>query len=85
VEYTWNPDEELEMCKRIQGMRSDFLYEGDNPATEGIHMIWPEFLDNEGKVILQRSAEVGKNGYANMWIIQYVGVRVYVPQTYEIR
>ena len=69
VEYVWNPDPEYMEAKRFQGMRSDFLYEGDDPAVDGIHMIWPEFLDSSGQVILQRDEEVSAEGYANMWIL----------------
>ena len=69
VEYYWNPDPECKSVKRLQGMRSDFIYAGDDPTVEGIHMIWPEFLDSSGDVILQGNYEVASEGYANMWIL----------------
>ena len=69
VEYCWNPDSECKGVKRLQGMRSDFLYASDDPSVEGIHMIWPEFLDSSGEVILQRKNEVAPEGHANMWIL----------------
>ena len=69
VEYEWNPDEEVKMVKRYQGLRSDFLYEGDNPETDYVHAIYPEFLDEQGKVIENERTEAPKKGYANMWIM----------------
>ena len=61
VEYEWCPDEVVKDIKRFQGMRSDFLYEGDDPQTDGIHMIWPEFLDKEGHVLLSKEQEFEKH------------------------
>ena len=49
-------------------MRSDFLYEGDDPQIDGIHMIWPEFLDKESKVILDKNCKPEAEGLALMWI-----------------
>ncbi|MCW8935347.1 MAG: hypothetical protein OQK98_11540 [Gammaproteobacteria bacterium] len=43
--------EELKDAKPGQGMRVDFLYEGDIPSIEGIHIIWPEILDEKGNVL----------------------------------
>ena len=51
-----------------QGARCDFLYEGDDPKTDGIHMIWPEFLDDNGEVILDKTIHPKKQGRATMWI-----------------
>ena len=69
VEYCWNPDDDLKSCKLLQGIRSDFLYDGDDPEVEGIHMIWPEFLDEDGNVVTQTETEVNRQGFANMWIM----------------
>ena len=69
VEYDWEPDEELKTVKRYQGIRSDFLYEGDDPKSDGIHMIWPEFLDENGAVVLEKEVEVSPHGFANMWVL----------------
>lgn len=52
----------------IQGYRSDFLYDGDEYTK--IFMIWPEFLDNENNVILDKSLRIPGSGKANMWIIK---------------
>ena len=51
VAYTLDPCDELRLSKPEQGMRVDFLYDGENPAVEGIHMIWPEILDENGRVM----------------------------------
>ena len=70
VEYAIDLAQELEDAKPHQGMRIDFLYEGDDPLKEGVHMIWPEILDENGLVILDTAPEaIGKCGKANMWIV----------------
>ena len=70
VEYELNPCEELKSAKPSQGMRLDFLYEGEDPMVDGIHMIWPELLDSSGNVVLDMTPGImPKHGKANMWII----------------
>ncbi|UPW17090.1 hypothetical protein M0C34_12610 [Agarivorans sp. TSD2052] len=70
VEYVIDLSEELKGAKLGQGMRVDFLYEGDNPQTEGVHMIWPEILDSKGDVILDTvPGNIPQKGKANMWIV----------------
>lgn len=54
-----------------QGARCDFLYEGDHPWEDGIHMIWPEFLDDKGNVILDKTIQPQKKGHATMWILSH--------------
>lgn len=68
VEYELDIDPALEEVRPGQGMRCDFLYEGDNPVTDGIHMIWPEFLDQDGNVITDKAVVLGLKGKATMWI-----------------
>lgn len=52
------------------GMRVDFLYDGDDPQVEGVHMIWPEILDEHGKVVRDLNpSNIPKKGYANMWVL----------------
>ena len=51
----------------FQGYRSDFWYE--NIDHSGIFMIWPEFEDEAGKVILNSAIELPKTGTARMWIL----------------
>lgn len=65
VEYEFYPDIK---AKFTQGARCDFLYEGDHPYEDGVHMIWPEFLDDEGNVILDKAIQPKKKGQATMWI-----------------
>lgn len=52
----------------IQGYRSDFMYAGDENAKQ-LWMIWPEFLDHENTIILDKSIRVATSGKAKMWII----------------
>ncbi|MDP5191978.1 hypothetical protein, partial [Rheinheimera baltica] len=50
--------------------RVDFLYDGDDPQIEGVHMIWPEILDENGKVIPDTTpGNIPPKGYANMWVL----------------
>jgi hypothetical protein len=51
-----------------QGYRSDFMYAEDEKSIK-IWMIWPEFLDNENNVILDKSIHVSTFGKAKMWIV----------------
>lgn len=51
-----------------QGYRSDFLYSGDENIKQ-LWMIWPEFLDEEENVILDKSVPVPTSGKAKMWIL----------------
>lgn len=64
VEYFLDRSPELEMVIVTQGIRCDFRYEGEMVN----YMIYPEFLDVNGLVILDKKTEVPKFGVANMWI-----------------
>jgi len=55
----------------IQGYRSDFMYSGDENQKQ-LWMIWPEFLDNENNIILDKSIRVATIGKAKMWIINEI-------------
>jgi hypothetical protein len=68
VEYEFLPELEREFGRPTQGMRCDFLYEGDDPKVDGIYMIWPEFLDQDGNVILDKRVSLAESGTATMWI-----------------
>jgi hypothetical protein len=50
-----------------QHIRWDFLYEGDDPITEGISMVWPEFISESGAVLPE--GEVPFVGRARMFIV----------------
>ncbi|MBU6956029.1 MULTISPECIES: hypothetical protein [Hahella] len=69
VSYKLAIDPKLEGIKVAQGMRSDFLYDGDDPLSDGIHIIWPEFLDKSGEVIRDKNIEPPEEGMALMWIM----------------
>ena len=68
VKYQFDIDPELSSVKPAQGMRCDFLYEGDDPSADGIHMIWPELLTENGKIILDKKITPSPSGRATMWI-----------------
>ncbi|BDD05526.1 hypothetical protein [Aureibacter tunicatorum] len=51
----------------IQGLRSDFWYEDKNHTMKGNFIIWPEFENEDGELIV--SGKVLKEGVARMWII----------------
>jgi len=52
----------------MQGYKSDFLYQGDDPKTDRVFMIHPEFTDIDNNVILDKKIRSWK-GNAKMWII----------------
>ena len=52
----------------FQGIRWDFMYSEDNPKTDSIFMIHPEFLDKHGNVITEVIV-VPQSGKALMWIL----------------
>jgi hypothetical protein len=65
--------EESEGGRKIlpcQGYRSDFwYYTPDNTFPHQVYMIWPEFLDNSGLVIIDKAIEIPRQGNALMWVI----------------
>ena len=54
-----------------QGIRSDFWYEHPEHKQNGqlLFIIWPEFEDEKGQVITDKSMPVLPSGTARMWII----------------
>lgn len=53
-----------------QGYRSDFWYfHKEQPNPNSIYMIWPEFEDENGIVIIQPDDPVQREGIARMWIV----------------
>lgn len=53
----------------FQGYRSDFWYFNEEHKPNEVFMIWPEFEDKSGEVILENCKGVDKEGTARMWII----------------
>ena len=51
----------------FQGYRSDFWYEHVGNVTNSIFMIWPEFENEIGEVIIE--SEILNAGVARMWVI----------------
>lgn len=69
VEYRFlSLDEGGRKSTPTQGYRSDFMYSGDENLKQ-LWMIWPEFLDNENNIILDKSILVPTSGKAKMWIL----------------
>ena len=52
----------------FQGYRSDFYYDHEGGQNQ-VFMIWPEFEDEKGNIILDTSKPVLKEGIASMWIL----------------
>lgn len=52
-----------------QGYRSNFWYPNDHSADNIQFMIYPEFLDKEGNVILEKGKSVDKKGSAYMFVL----------------
>ena len=50
-----------------QGIRSDFSIQGEEENT--MYMIWPEFEDETGDVLLHNDRPVPNSGTARMWVI----------------
>ena len=54
----------------FQGYRSDFWYfHQEQPNPNSIYMIWPEFEDETGDVIIDSDKPIAREGIARMWII----------------
>ena len=52
-----------------QGYRSDFWYGHQDHNANEIFMIWPEFENSFGSVVLEDNSSVEENGIARMWVI----------------
>jgi len=52
-----------------QGIRSDFWYPNENHKPNEMFMIWPEFEDKNGNLVLDNDRKLAKEGNAKMWII----------------
>ena len=60
-----------------QGYRSDLHYEGEDMNKDGIYMIWPEFLNSDGSVMLEEETLVSREGEAFMWILLFDRMKEY--------
>lgn len=52
-----------------QGIRCDFWYSHKEHKSNEIFMIWPEFEDINGNVIIENDKSVPIEGTARMWIV----------------
>jgi hypothetical protein len=60
-----------------QGYRSDFWYPHKEHKIDNIFMIWPEFEDEDGNIILDNEKPVGALGYTKMWIVNQTPYKKY--------
>jgi hypothetical protein len=51
----------------FQGLRCDFSYSGESGDVQ--YIVWPEFEDANGNVILENDHPVPNEGTALMWVI----------------
>ena len=69
-----------------QGIKWDFSYKNSEHKSNELFMIWPQFLDEYGKVLPYTEEPVPTEGHAKMWIVDekmkeyhrnkiYVGMR----------
>ena len=69
VEYQIIPPEEGGPTRiPFQGCRTDLHYEGEDLQKDGVYIIHPEFLNEDGSVILDDNVEIPLTGRAYMWI-----------------
>ena len=70
IRYRFIPYEEGGRVQApYQGYRSDFHYDGEDVKTDGIYMIYPEFLNQDGSIMLEEETPVPESGEAYMWIL----------------
>ena len=60
-----------------QGIRSDFWYEHPDNVENNIYMIWPEFENEKGEVILENDKPVPESGTARMMILIPKGRKIH--------
>lgn len=69
VQYRfYNKDEGGREFQPFQGYRSDFWYENPMHTTNQVFMIWPEFENEKGDIILDTTEQIKESGTARMWI-----------------
>lgn len=72
VEYRVLSEEEGgRKFRTSQGYRSDLHYEGEDLDRTAIHMVHPEFLGNDGAIVLDDTIFVDWTGFAYMWILSF--------------
>jgi hypothetical protein len=65
----YKPEEGGRSHLPYQGYRSDFWYEHPEIEANNIFMIWPEFENEKGEIILKNDELMPEVGTARMWII----------------
>jgi hypothetical protein len=67
----YSPEEGGRYLLPYQGIRSDFWYDHPDHKANGqsLFIIWPEFENERGEVITDKSMPVLQSGTGRMWII----------------
>ncbi len=63
----YTPEENGRLTLPHQHIRCDFWYEHEDHKESQVFMIYPEFADSEGNIILE--SQVPREGIAKMWIL----------------
>lgn len=53
----------------FQGIRTNFMYQDDVIDDKYSYTIFPEFVDSNGNIIMEKNQPVNIEGIANMWIV----------------
>ena len=70
VKYRFYSEEGGRKTLPFQGYRSDFWYNRlGNQSVSQIFMIWPEFEDEKGEVIIENDHEIPAEGTAKMCVL----------------
>ena len=65
----YSPEEGGRKTIPYQGYRSDFWYPHEGGNERSVFMIWPEFEDEDGSVILETDTPIKQKGTARMIIV----------------
>jgi len=52
-----------------QGIRWNLIYEEDIVQKQQVYMVFPEFIEQNGTVILDSAKPLDLDGYAGMWVL----------------
>jgi hypothetical protein len=78
VQYRfYGPEEGGRTHLSYQGIRSDFWYEHPENIENSVYMIWPEFENEKGEIILENNKPVSASGTARMWILIPEGRKIH--------
>jgi hypothetical protein len=73
----YKPEEGGRQMLPYQGIRSDFWYEHPDNVENKIYIIWPEFENEKGEIILEDNKPVPESGTARMMIMVPQGRKIH--------